>query len=351
MPQAGSGIATVERGLALPHATRVLWEQHRDALAVVLLSVSGLWVLDWWIAPGIAGPMDGWWTGAFLVELAPIVVVPVLIWQRLVRHASWYDITHGGPGTPLRLAGLVATLLLTRAVVISAVAWKAALPVLHPFAFDVTLARLDHALHGRSPWRYLAWFTRPEPLRLIDAFYTSWYVSFFVVVVAWGWASPSPRRRRFLTAMMLTWVVGSLAAILVSAAGPIYYTRVTGLRDHYVELLGRLRVVPLEASRLQALLWETYVHPNPSFAKGIAAFPSLHVAMPALYAVSTPPRWRVVRGLWILMTLITLVGSIVLAWHYAVDGYAGILLALGCWWIAGRTAGAEARPIGFTEPA
>jgi hypothetical protein len=151
--------------------------------------------------------------------------------------------------------------------------------------------------------------------------------------------------------MMLTWVVGSLAAIVVSSAGPIYYTRVTGLRDHYVELLGRLRVVPLEASRLQTLLWETYVHPNPSFAKGIAAFPSLHVAMPALYAVSTPPRWRVVRWLWILMTLMTLVGSIVLAWHYAVDGYAGILLALGCWWIAGRSAGAAARPIGVTEPA
>src|SRR6478672_7027864 len=126
MLQAGSGIASVERGIALPHSARVLWEQHRDALAVVLLSVGGLWVVDWWIAPGIAGPMDGWWTGAFLVELTPIVVVPVLIWQRLVRHASWYDITHGGPVTPVRLAGLMVTLLLTRAVVISAVAWKAA---------------------------------------------------------------------------------------------------------------------------------------------------------------------------------------------------------------------------------
>lgn len=317
-------------------ALAVLWEQHRDALVVVLLSVAALWIVDWTVAPDIAGPMDGWWTGVFLVELTPLIIVPVIVWHRLARHASWYDITHGGPGTPLRLAGLALTLVLTRAVVMNAVAWKAGLPELHPFAFDATLAKLDHALHGRSPWRYLTWFTRPEPLRLIDAFYTTWYLAFVAVVVAWGWAKPSPRRRQFLTAMMLTWVVGSLAAILVSSAGPIYYTRVTGMHDHYTELLARLQAVPLAANRLHVLLWETYVHPSATFAKGIAAFPSLHVAMPALYAVSTPPRWRGLRWLWILLTVITFIGSIVLAWHYALDGYAGILLALGCWWVAGR---------------
>ena len=314
----------------------VLWRDHRWALAVVCLSAAALWALDLAIAPGIAGPLNGWWTGVFLVELTPVVILPVLVWHRLVRRASWHEITHGGPATPVRLVGLVLTLLLTRAVVINAVAWKAALPALHPFAFDLTLERLDHALHGRSPWRYLAWLTSPAPLRLMDAFYAAWYASFFVVVVAWGWAKPSPRRRRFVTAMTLTWVVGSLIAILVPSAGPIYYTRVTGLHDHYVELLARLQAVPLAANRLHALLWDTYIHPSPSFAKGIAAFPSLHVAMPALYAISTPPRWRGIRWFWIALTVVTLAGSIVLAWHYAVDGYAGILLAACCWWIAGR---------------
>ena len=28
-----------------------------------------------------------------------------------------------------------------------------------------------------------------------------------------------------------------------------------------------------------------------------------------------------------------------LAWHYAIDGYAGILGALACWWLAGRLTG------------
>jgi membrane-associated phospholipid phosphatase len=32
------------------------------------------------------------------------------------------------------------------------------------------------------------------------------------------------------------------------------------------------------------------------------------------------------------------VGSVLLAWHYAVDGYAGAAIALACWWLAGRLA-------------
>jgi hypothetical protein len=33
-----------------------------------------------------------------------------------------------------------------------------------------------------------------------------------------------------------------------------------------------------------------------------------------------------------------LVGSVHLAWHYAVDSYAGILIAVLSWWIAGQLA-------------
>jgi hypothetical protein len=39
--------------------------------------------------------------------------------------------------------------------------------------------------------------------------------------------------------------------------------------------------------------------------------------------------------LWVY-TGIVLIGSVNLGWHYAVDGYAGILGAIACWWVAGR---------------
>ena len=32
---------------------------------------------------------------------------------------------------------------------------------------------------------------------------------------------------------------------------------------------------------------------------------------------------------------VILVGSVHLGWHYAVDGYAGIVMAMVAWWLAG----------------
>ncbi|MBL8905409.1 MAG: hypothetical protein JNM20_01915, partial [Rhizobiales bacterium] len=32
---------------------------------------------------------------------------------------------------------------------------------------------------------------------------------------------------------------------------------------------------------------------------------------------------------------VILFGSVHLAWHYAIDAYAGILIALGVWWLMG----------------
>lgn len=41
---------------------------------------------------------------------------------------------------------------------------------------------------------------------------------------------------------------------------------------------------------------------------------------------------------WTLAGFATVIGlgSVLLAWHYAVDGYAGALVAVACWAVAGR---------------
>lgn len=322
------------RGITAIIAT--VWREHALAAALVVLSNAVILLLDLTVHSGIAAPVGNWWTGVYLVELTPLLVLPAVTWHRLVRHQSWHTITTAGPAAPVRLVGLATALLLTRAVVINAVAWKTAIPWLHPFAFDARLSALDRWLHHGDPWRWLQAFTTPGWLRVIDAFYALWYAAFFAVIVAWSWAPPSRRRRQFLVAMMLTWILGSLAGVAISSAGPAYFGRVAGQPDPYVELRARMASVPLAATILQAKLWAAYLHPSSTYAKGIAAFPSLHVALPALYAVSTPRRLRWLCWAWWGVTIITIVGSIVLGWHYAVDGYAGVLLAAACWWTAGR---------------
>ncbi|WP_352599348.1 phosphatase PAP2 family protein [Mesorhizobium sp. M0488] len=68
---------------------------------------------------------------------------------------------------------------------------------------------------------------------------------------------------------------------------------------------------------------------------GISAFPSIHVASSvlfALYATRLSPRLGV--AMWIFAAIIML-GSVVLGWHYAPDGYAGILISVAIWKITG----------------
>jgi hypothetical protein len=61
----------------------------------------------------------------------------------------------------------------------------------------------------------------------------------------------------------------------------------------------------------------------------------------ALFAIATG-RWRMLAiALW-LLTAVTFVGSLALGWHYAVDGYAGLLLAALVWLVARHAVDLEA---------
>ena len=64
--------------------------------------------------------------------------------------------------------------------------------------------------------------------------------------------------------------------------------------------------------------------------------PSMHVALTTLFALVC---WGTKRWIGILMSfyaLIILIGSVHLAWHYAIDGYAGALGMIAIWWVVGR---------------
>lgn len=345
----GSNAAATERRSPTAAARQIVnavWEDLRWPIAIVLTSSLVLRLLAWTVAPGLADPLNDGWSALFFLQISPFLVLVVAAWQRLVQHRSWSAMGTSGPLEPTRLCGLVLTLLLTRWIGANAIAWKYGLRQLHPFAYDVALRHLDHSLHGVSPWRLLKPFTSPTPLRVLDWCYTQWFPIFFMVMTWWGWAPRSPRRTRFLTAVTLTWILGYQIAVLLPAAGPVYFTRVTGQSGPYGELLRAIRAVPLTATWIQEALWTNYVLPSGGLMKGIAAFPSLHVAMPVLYAVSS--RTAVARVIWWIYAGVIFVGSIVLGWHYAVDGYAAVLLVMGCWWLACRIHESSSQP--FDRP-
>jgi membrane-associated phospholipid phosphatase len=88
---------------------------------------------------------------------------------------------------------------------------------------------------------------------------------------------------------------------------------------------------PLLALNVQKMLWSGYVSGQNI---GISAMPSMHLATTTLMACYAFQNSRALGWAMVGFLAVILVGSVALGWHYAVDGYAGIALALVCWRLA-----------------
>ena len=275
-----------------------------------------------------------------------VLVIWRLVWLALVARSrtpaqdmlDWVQGFVTGPGLAVNAA---STILIFCLYAGGFSVLKGAIAVISPFAWDAALAELDRALHlGRLPHEWLGPLLSPLPLAVLNVFYNLW---FFLLVVGWLGAAVAIRREglrhRYLMAFMLTWFVGGfLVACGISSAGPCYYARI-GLGDVYAPLMAKLHAAEAEygiwAVNTQNMLWDGFTGERPGSA-GISAFPSMHVATATLFVLAARHLGRAVFvaavGFWALI----LVGSVALAWHYAVDGYAATLIAFLVWRFAGR---------------
>lgn len=222
--------------------------------------------------------------------------------------------------------------------------WKPLISIVVPFgAVDEGLMRLDAAVHfGHHPWAILQpLMGHPIATLAIDLLYALWLPVNFVVLLWQAAGGPARDRTRFLLTYALIWiVVGTLMATPLSSAGPCYYSRVAGGPDPYAGLmayLGSLHAGPgLIALQIQENLWTYYTGRAVLPLNGISAMPSMHVAGAVLFALAG---WRASRALGLVLTgyaLVILVGSVHLAWHYAVDGYVAAGVTAVLWWATGR---------------
>ncbi len=241
--------------------------------------------------------------------------------RRILSPASLVDL--------LRLAAVVA-------VVSYGYSWlKVFLPRLHPVLFDPLLAALDEKLHlGVNPVRFaVELFPFPAFWRFLDVYYGS-FVATVLFAVGWLGSALSQRERtRFAAGFAVLWIGGAWWYLATPSLGPCYAFPgdAAAAQPH----------MPLQANTQRLLLTQHRavtgaagpghaVDLNAAF--GIAAMPSLHVAAQAFVAFAVrkrQPRLALVFG---LLAALTFLGSLVTGWHYAVDGYAGVLLA----WLAYR---------------
>ena len=215
---------------------------------------------------------------------------------------------------------------------------KVRIPSLIPFAWDDTFASLDAALFlGTDPWRAFGWiYEIPALLRTVDFLYDLWAVllvgSWVTCFVATG-IDPA-RRLRFCLSLMMTWFIGgNLLALLFSSAGPCFYEHVGADPARYSELMTHLRTLPgMRSPGMQDMLWQTFQQDGLGIG-GISALPSMHCATALLYVLmfGRSPIWRAVTSAYFLVILF---GSVILGWHYLVDGLAGAAVSYTCWRIS-----------------
>ena len=229
---------------------------------------------------------------------------------------------------------------------------KRAIPVVEPFRWDLALEEAGVRLHGgRHAWQWLQPIVGQPALTVaLDRYYHVGWSLIVLGALALTVVGPVSRyRRRFVTAWVaLTFVCGTVAAVAFSSAGPPYYARVTHRSDPYAPLRFYLRSVneqtPLLSVGGRRALWAAYEHRVDAFGFGVSAMPSMHIATVTLVACLG---WAVAPWVGAVTTAaagIMLVGSVALLWHYAIDGYAGALLAVLIWWAAGRLTSDEAAP-------
>ena len=245
-------------------------------------------------------------------------------------------------GQPAFIANALHTLLIFLIFAPAFGYLKSQISVVIPFRFDAALVEIEQLLHfGRQPWEWLQpVFGYPMLTWLISWSYSLWFVIMLGFYFGLGSSTRNPAlRHQYILATILTWGIGgNLMAMFFSSAGPCYVGLIGMTPDPYAPLMAYLDSASqhynITALHVQDMLWKD--HATGAHTLGISAFPSMHVASAALFALAGRAIDR--RLGWVMtgFAVVILIGSVHLGWHYAVDGYASIILALLIWKLSGR---------------
>lgn len=214
---------------------------------------------------------------------------------------------------------------------------KSNIPRLNPYSWDESLMKLDAAIHfGRQPWEWLQPILGHGVITfLINVNYNAWFAVMWMVWMYFAFSDQtSETRTRFFLTFFLAWIIGGgLMAIMFSSVGPCFYGLMGYAPDPFAAQMAYLHHVnetyPIWAVQVQDLLWSG--HMGQSSVDGISAMPSMHNGTALLFALAGFRVSRTIGWLLAVHAFFIFIGSVHLAWHYAVDSYAAWAVTLILW--------------------
>lgn len=215
---------------------------------------------------------------------------------------------------------------------------KSMAPFVHERIYDNPMANIDRFLFaGHDPAAVLqAWFGTGIAAHFFSAVYIVWIVLVpSSIAIALVWTRHTRAGEWFVTAVAVDWALGAATYLLLPSVGPIYSDPAgfADLPDTYV-------------SGLQEALWNDRVAvlADP-FGAGtlqtVAAFASLHVGIMVTICLIAQliglARWVRVSS-WVFLGL-TVLSTVYLGWHFAIDVVGGGALGAFAVWAAGLATG------------
>lgn len=344
-------LAVLQHDLSLyPERLMAVLRAHRWLIATVL----AYWIIALFVARyyGVSDRLSidyyvstvPTMTAIYLFFFALIYVVYVMVRVRPARLTAYLFAEIAGKWLTFeRIAGAIIVIISFQFFFSIFTSLKSMIPYINPFTWDPTLAAWDRTLHGGvDPWLLLqSVFGFPFATAVINLLYQSWLAIFYGVLIWQAFSVQRPAlRMQFFISFLLCWgLIGSLAATLLSSAGPVYFELVTGLENPFAPLLAYLHEAnehyPIWTIDLHERQWNAYIADSDELGKGISAMPSMHVTIAVHFALLA---WSINRKLgWAFAAyaVAVMIGSVHLAWHYALDGYVGAVMTYGLWRLAG----------------
>ncbi len=280
----------------------------------------------------------GQWTYLFLFFMPAVAILFDWAWT-VVRFNERRSIAVRRTLSPRRLAHMLSGMVLLMGLMFfqgTFTSIKNVLPDLRGgFLYDRWLADIDMWLSfGTDPWLHLAGLIKNDVIRAaIDTNYGK--VWFLLCFGGLFYVATSPRaaalRVRYVSMFMLVWVVcGNILAGLFISAGPVFYGAVTGDKDRFAGLSNILSSGEWASNTVvyQRYLWSLHESGTTGLGSGISAFPSVHVGLitlNAMFIMDVSPKAGVVAFVYVAFVMAS---SVFLGWHYAVDGYASLLVVV-----------------------
>jgi len=230
---------------------------------------------------------------------------------------------------------------------------KSMIPLFNDFEWDPTFIAWDRTLFlGHDAWEVLQpVFGYPAVTAAMAGLYHAWMLLIYMGTLFFVFhpAAAGIVRQYFLGFVLIWTVIGGGLATLLASVGPCFVGPILGdttFDAQMAYLHAANEQFPVLTVNVQDLLLQWYHAGNRGLGSGITAMPSMHVAMAFLFWLAIRQVSRSLGRVFFGFFVLIWIGSVHLAYHYAVDGLVSVVATAALWKAGGAAIRAWDRAAG-----